>query len=197
MWYESPGGKWVSTRDPSSPSHQNVWCWNNHILPVLFIHGHQNRAAEEMRRKKSTKTLNLGSWKHQNKQANTKSIRSFKLLKLDTTIMLTVKKERWQIWTHRELVDQAPAEFLRDEACDATLPHDLGQLTSITECVRQPELKSRDRVNAGRTFSTCSSNPVKGTRALRFDWIKNNSSCAWNRWKEHVWTAAKVLRLLI
>jgi len=75
-------------------------------------------------------------------------------------IILTMKKERWQIWTHRELVDQAPAEFLREEACDATLPHDLGQLSSITECVRQPELKSRERVNASCTFSTYTGLPL-------------------------------------
>ena len=39
-----------------------------------------------------------------------------------------------------------------------------------------------ERINAGRTFSTCSTNPVKGISLFRFDRIENNFPCAWNRW---------------
>lgn len=35
--YESPGGKWERTLDPSIPSHQNVWCcWSTNEQFVIY-----------------------------------------------------------------------------------------------------------------------------------------------------------------
>jgi hypothetical protein len=35
----STGGKWVNTRVPSSPSHQNVWCGNllNWLQEIFWV----------------------------------------------------------------------------------------------------------------------------------------------------------------
>lgn len=72
---------------------------------------------------------------------------------------MCVTQEGWRR-TYRELVDEVPAHFLRDEAGDATLSHNLWQLSSVTKCVRQPELNKKQREEC-QSYMFNMLNPVK------------------------------------
>lgn len=54
---------------------------------------------------------------------------------------VTALRPVWGQLSHRESIDQIPAELLSQESRDSTAPHHLRQLCRVSERVRKPELR--------------------------------------------------------